>query len=764
MSTYSDRIALLIDAKTGGAVSEMRKVSKEAKGLGDEADRSRSKFDKLGAQFGVTGAALKTGIGVAAVAAGGALVRFGADAIQSASALQEQLSATGTTFGSASKQVVDFSKTTAEGLGLSAREALTAANNFGAFFTNVGIAEDTSAELSTGLVALSSDLASFKDVAGGAAEVAEALRSGLSGEAEPLRRLDVFIDEASTKAKAMELNLGGAHRELTAGEKIIARYAQILEQTGNAQGDFARTSDSLANQQRVLAAQTEDLKAAFGQSSAPVFAGFVAGLNDILRSTTNLAQSVGGLERVQMAAGRAMTGAWLGPINIGRKFIQGLREDTEKASNKTEAFEQAVRRYAAIAGDADAETGALAAAQKDLQVAAAAATAEQESLASALVTEEDKAKEAAAALDKLKSSTMAVFDATRSYEQAQRAVSSAQLNVIAKQADLNALLKEGAVDAKAVAAAQRQVEKANKALASAQERVIEAQERIAKLEAGPSEQDKEQRSIDLAEARLDVADAEQDLAETREDGEATAIDLERAELRLREAKLNLLRTEEQQDTQTAELADARRDLASAEETVREAQQRVADEYGALLEAQRGDEDWTRKVWAAKVDLIAAQDGVRTAQESAAEKAIKLNEVLYTQAVIVGANSDAVGRLRENLMLLQQQYPQLAPILAAMLGMPAVVGAPMPGQVNGSLGPGGPGRRAAGGPVAASTPYIVGEQGPELFVPAGSGSIVPNHALRSGGGVNVTIHMPPGSDGDDVVRAIRRWELNNGPLY
>jgi hypothetical protein len=71
--------------------------------------------------------------------------------------------------------------------------------------------------------------------------------------------------------------------------------------------------------------------------------------------------------------------------------------------------------------------------------------------------------------------------------------------------------------------------------------------------------------------------------------------------------------------------------------------------------------------------------------------------------------------------------------------------------------------ARGGPVKGNTPYIVGEQGPELFMPHTAGNIVPNHRLGVGGGVNVTVNMPAGSDGADVVRAIRRYARNTGTL-
>jgi hypothetical protein len=73
-------------------------------------------------------------------------------------------------------------------------------------------------------------------------------------------------------------------------------------------------------------------------------------------------------------------------------------------------------------------------------------------------------------------------------------------------------------------------------------------------------------------------------------------------------------------------------------------------------------------------------------------------------------------------------------------------------------------RAAGGPVTAGTPYIVGERGPEIVVPGRSGTVIPNNRIGVGGGVNVTINMPPGSNGHDVVAAIQQYEKRNGKSW
>jgi TP901 family phage tail tape measure protein len=89
------------------------------------------------------------------------------------------------------------------------------------------------------------------------------------------------------------------------------------------------------------------------------------------------------------------------------------------------------------------------------------------------------------------------------------------------------------------------------------------------------------------------------------------------------------------------------------------------------------------------------------------------------------------------------------------------------------------KRAMGGPVAARTAYLVGERGPELFIPGFSGNIIPNNQLgtvpamgarggSSGGTViNVTVNAGMGANGDDigrqVVDSLRRYERRNGPI-
>ena len=222
----------------------------------------------------VTKAAKRMGIALAAAFSAQAVGSFFKDAVAAASSAEEATSKVGVVFGEASESVLAFADDSAEAFGQSSTQALEAAGNFGNLFRAIGLTEEKSAEFATSLTGLASDLASFNDV-----EVDDALlalRSGLVGEAEPLRRFGVSLSAARIEAKAFELGLASTKDEVNESVKAQAAYAIILEDTALAQGDFARTSEGLANSQRILAAEFEDAKTELGTGLLPLASELVA--------------------------------------------------------------------------------------------------------------------------------------------------------------------------------------------------------------------------------------------------------------------------------------------------------------------------------------------------------------------------------------------------------------------------------------------------------------------------------------------------------
>lgn len=220
-------------------------------------------------------------VGIAGIFAVSKGVEFFKSSIDAASDLNESLSKTRVVFGSSSKEVERFAKNAATSLGQSRQSALESAATFGNLFTAMKLGKPQAADMSQAVVKLAGDLASFNNVR--PEEAIEALRSGLVGEVEPLRRFGVNVSAAALQQKAFALGLIKTEKEaLTPAAKAQAAYALIMEQTKTAQGDFLRTSSGLANQQRILSASFTDLKAKLGAALLPVVLKVVGALNTMI--------------------------------------------------------------------------------------------------------------------------------------------------------------------------------------------------------------------------------------------------------------------------------------------------------------------------------------------------------------------------------------------------------------------------------------------------------------------------------------------------
>lgn len=234
----------------------------------------------------VTGRGIGGGIGLAGLGAGigvGALLTEG---FRDATNLTEQLNKNKVVFGQFSDEIVKFSETSVNALGVTQAKALEATGTFGNLFRALGLTEQQSTFMSVSLTNLATDLASFNNAT--PEEAFEAIRSGLVGEQEPLRKFGVNLNDVTLKAKALELGLYSGKGVLDANAKAQAAFALILEQTTLAQGDWARTADEGANaQKRAKAAVQQTFSALAG-----LLKGFVTFLANtavpVFNTLTNL--------------------------------------------------------------------------------------------------------------------------------------------------------------------------------------------------------------------------------------------------------------------------------------------------------------------------------------------------------------------------------------------------------------------------------------------------------------------------------------------
>lgn len=235
-----------------------------------QADKAMSSFKTKLDAWGksITNLGQKLSLGVTAP-----LTALGVSAIDAASDLNESMSAVRTIFGDAAESVSGFSTSVASSLGLSRNEALQAATQIGALGQSLGLTGMDLSTFSNQVLSAASDLGSFYNA--DPSEVLDAIRSGLIGEAEPLRRFGILLSDAALSAKALEMGLDGDTKKLTEQQKVMLRQAIIMEQLGAAEGDRAKTSGSLANQMVTLRKSFDDLRASLGKFLAPFATKFV---------------------------------------------------------------------------------------------------------------------------------------------------------------------------------------------------------------------------------------------------------------------------------------------------------------------------------------------------------------------------------------------------------------------------------------------------------------------------------------------------------
>ena len=334
-----------------------------------------------------------------AAAAIGTITQVIAPAIRAASDFEEATSKVNVIFGRASKSVKDFANTAARELGQSKQSVLDAAGAFGTFGKAAGLAGEDLSTFTTDFVTLSTDLASFNNTT--PEEAVQAIGAALRGEAEPLRRFGVLLNDATLKAEAMKLGIYDGSGALTAQQKILAAQAAIYKQTGDAQGDFARTADNLANKQRTLSALFKDFQIQLGQQLLPATTDFANGLvkiagafDDIPTPAKNAINNVGKFKDIIDSAINPISAFINGLQLIGSGFFDAKKE-TGAYNQEMGRSNQAQMRMADAAGEFNKKfqetPPAISGAKKEVE---SFATALKDKLSEAVDTAKEKLADA----------------------------------------------------------------------------------------------------------------------------------------------------------------------------------------------------------------------------------------------------------------------------------------------------------------------------------------------------------------------------------
>lgn len=223
--------------------------------------------------------------------AGSAVGDFIQQGITLASDLTEVQNVVDVTFGDGAAQIYAWSDAAAESFGMSSLAAQQYNGTMGAMLKSMGLTDDKVKEMSMDMVGLAGDMASFYNL--DVEKAFEKIRSGISGETEPLKQLGINMSVANLEAYALSQGIETAYKKMTEAEKATLRYNYLMSVTADAQGDFARTSDSFANQQRILELQTQNLAASFGEKLLPKINDLTGTLNENMPSIGENIDSVG---------------------------------------------------------------------------------------------------------------------------------------------------------------------------------------------------------------------------------------------------------------------------------------------------------------------------------------------------------------------------------------------------------------------------------------------------------------------------------------
>lgn len=286
-SEVASAFVSLIPSFRGGQAAIAKELGAVGGTAGDAAGKTTGK--RMG---GAILGSLKGFVGpMAGIFGAVAGLNFLKGTVQDASDLNETVSKSQQIFGPAFGQLDKWARTAATSVGLSRSEALAATAVFGDMFQQLGQSGPEAARTSQKVVQLAADLGSFHNL--DTAEVNDLISASFRGEYDSIQRIIPGINAARVEKEALARTGKDNAKALTAEEKAMATLAIIQKDSAKAQGDFARTSGSLANQQKILSAQWQDAKTQLGNALLPVVTSVVSQFNKWMPTISRIAKQVG---------------------------------------------------------------------------------------------------------------------------------------------------------------------------------------------------------------------------------------------------------------------------------------------------------------------------------------------------------------------------------------------------------------------------------------------------------------------------------------
>jgi hypothetical protein len=256
----------------------IKKTTQNTNAFAKEVKQAESTITKF--KSGITGAFSSTGAKIAGLVGGLGIAKFATDSLMLASDLAEVQNVVDTTFKDSATTINDFAKTTTTQFGISELQAKKFSGTLGAMLKSAGFTGDELTNMSTSLTSLSGDIASFYNL--DPEEAFNKLKSGISGETEPLKALGVDISDTTVATYALANGFNKQWKDATQSEKQLWRYKAIMTQTKDAQGDYAKTATGFANLLRTMKLNFQTLGATIMSYAIPSFQELFAKANDFI--------------------------------------------------------------------------------------------------------------------------------------------------------------------------------------------------------------------------------------------------------------------------------------------------------------------------------------------------------------------------------------------------------------------------------------------------------------------------------------------------
>ena len=621
---------------------------------------------------------------IAGTAAAGAVAAASFKLVQQASNLEESQSKVNTVFGNSAFIIDNFAKTSASSFGITKQAALEAAGTFGNLIQAFGIGQGEAATMSTTLLQLAADLASFNNT--GIEDAIQALRSGLSGETEPLKRFGVAINDVRLKEEARTLGLYDGKGALDITAKTQAAYALILKDTNLAQGDFARTSEGFANQMRILQASLSDAATEVGMVLLPYFKEFVGFINDrIVPAITAFAENLD-----EKGLGRSFEFAIAAMGDFGIQAIAVMKSAYIATLEFARSLADIVEKLGQVGIIASALSRNVSGAFKSAAVGIAASNVGDridEQLAGADQLFFDLAngvRTARLELDALK------FSSNRTTEQQVRNAERVGKVVRTGKVEQEETTKATGGGAKAVETAKQKLEKYTDAMRSSTKASTAFTQ--AQKDSKRANEAKAQADADLATAEANLAQITAGFGADSPQAKAAALALDKAQRGVERAGYRIEQSTFAVKDAELELAKVRKDPESSPQAIREAEIALAEAKLALRDATDEETDATGELKTQQQLLNEAVSGAAIGSKVYKDALLEVNEAKKKQADASEAVADAIEReadAQERLNDADEKRAELAklyPKIAANNPMSEFTGS-VPSTVTGNAGGG-----------------------------------------------------------------------------